>query len=206
MNIELLDIKGKKVSDFEVSDELFGGEVNEGLFYEVVKMQLANRRVGSANTKTRSEVSGGGVKPWRQKGTGRARSGSNRSPIWRHGGTTFGPKPRDYSYKVPKKVLAAALKSAIALRAQEGTLKVFDSIELADPKTKLAIDFLGSAGLENVLIVIDGENRNLSLGVRNLQGCKVIDASGLNVYDVLNHSNLAMTAAAYEKVVARVSK
>ena len=117
MNLDVLDIKGKKSSQIKVDEKVYG-KVNENLFYEVVKMQLANRRSGTASTKTRSEVSGGGAKPWKQKGSGRARAGTNRSPIWRHGGTCFGPKPRDYSYNVPKKVMTAALRNAVALRSE----------------------------------------------------------------------------------------
>src|SRR4030067_301982 len=135
MNVEVLDNNGSKVCYIARSEEIFGGEVKEHLFYEVVKMQLANRRSGTASTKTKGEVSGGGGKPWEQKGTGRARSGSIRSPLWRHGGTVFGPHPRDYSYKLPKKVMKDALRNALALRIKEGRLKVIDSIELSEPRT-----------------------------------------------------------------------
>ncbi len=165
-------------------------------------MQLANRRAGTASTKTRAFVSGGGVKPWKQKGTGRARSGSIRSPLWRHGGTVFGPKPRDYSYNVPKRVVKDALKSALRLKLRDGMLKIFDSIELKEPKSKLALEMLKKSDLSNALIVIDGENRNLDLAVRNLKDYKVINARGINVYDLLNYDNLVITKSALEKVEA----
>jgi len=204
MNIEVLDRNGSKVSEIALKDEIFGGEVKEHLFYEVVKMQLANRRAGTASTKTKGNVSGGGIKPWKQKGTGRARSGSTRSPIWRHGGTVFGPHPRDYSYKLPKKVMKDALRNALALRLQEGKLKVIDAIELSEPRTKAALELLKRHNLENALIVIEGENRNLELAVRNLKDFQVQRTGGLNVYDILNYESLVMTRSALEKVEAMV--
>ncbi|OGP17726.1 MAG: 50S ribosomal protein L4 [Deltaproteobacteria bacterium GWA2_55_10] len=204
MNIEVLDRNGSKVSEIALKDEIFGGEVKEHLFYEVVKMQRANKRAGTASTKTKGNVSGGGIKPWKQKGTGRARSGSTRSPIWRHGGTVFGPHPRDYSYKLPKKVMKDALRNALALRLQEGKLKVIDAIELSEPRTKAALELLKRHNLENALIVIEGENRNLELAVRNLKDFQVQRTGGLNVYDILNYESLVMTRSALEKVEAMV--
>jgi len=204
MNIEVLDRNGSKVSEIALKDEIFGGEVKEHLFYEVVKMQRANKRAGTASTKTKGNVSGGGIKPWKQKGTGRARSGSTRSPIWRHGGTVFGPHPRDYSYKLPKKVMKDALRNALALRLQEGKLKVIDAIELSEPRTKEALELLKRHNLENALIVIEGENRNLELAVRNLKDFQVQRTGGLNVYDILNYESLVMTRSALEKVEAMV--
>lgn len=204
MLIEVLNKDGKKVSEMELGGAISATEVNERLFYEVVKMQLANRRSGTACTKTRAEVSGGGVKPWKQKGTGRARSGSIRSPLWRHGGTVFGPKPRDYSYLVPKRVRKDALASAIKLRLRDGRLKVFDSLELKEPKTKSALEIFKRSGLDNALIVIDGENKNLKLAVRNLKDFKLVDAHGINVYDVLNYDSLVITKDALSKVEALV--
>ncbi|MBI5491663.1 MAG: 50S ribosomal protein L4 [Deltaproteobacteria bacterium] len=203
MKIDVLDKNGTKVSQMDLNESLYG-EVKEHLFYEVVKMQLANRRSGTASTKTKGEVSGGGIKPWKQKGTGRARSGSIRSPLWRHGGTVFGPHPRDYSYKVPKKVMREALKSALALRLKDGGLKIYDALDLDAPKTKSALEILKKAGLNNALIVIEGKNRNLELAVRNLKDFKVIAAGGLNVYDILNYDNLVITKGALEKVEASV--
>ncbi|MBI2412654.1 MAG: 50S ribosomal protein L4 [Deltaproteobacteria bacterium] len=204
MMIEVLSKNGSKVSDINLNEELYGGEVKEHLFYEVVKMQLANRRAGNASTKTKGEVSGGGIKPWKQKGTGRARSGSTRSPVWRHGGTVFGPHPRDYSYKLPKKVMKEALKSALRLKVRDGRLKVYESLELSAPKSKLALEVLRAAKLDNALIVIDGRDRNLELAVRNLKDYKLISAGGINVYDILDYDNLVITRSALEKVEAFV--
>jgi len=204
MRVDVFDKNGSKVSELDLNDKIYSGEVKEHLFYEVVKMQLANRRSGTASTKTRAFVSGGGVKPWKQKGTGRARSGSNRSPVWRHGGTVFGPKPRDYSYKVPKRVAKEALMAALRLKLKDGLLKVVDTLELAQPKTKAALEMLRKSAPTNALIVIDGENRNLNLAVRNLKDYKVIDARGINVYDLLDYDNLIITRSALEKVEAIV--
>ena len=197
-----MDSNGIKVSEIALSEEIFGGEVKEHLFYEVVKMQLANRRSGTASTKTKGEVSGGGIKPWKQKGTGRARSGSIRSPLWRHGGTVFGPHPRDYSYKLPRKVMKDALRNALKLRASEGKMMVFDAINLAEPKTKAAIELLKRSNLVNALIVIEGDNKNLELAVRNLKDFQVQKVVGLNVYDILNYDTLVITRSALEKVEA----
>ncbi|MBI5903897.1 MAG: 50S ribosomal protein L4 [Deltaproteobacteria bacterium] len=202
MTADVLNKDGVKVSEIDLNDAIYGAEVKEHLFYEVVKMQMANRRAGTASTKTKGEVSGGGAKPWKQKGTGRARSGSIRSPLWRHGGTVFGPHPRDYSYKVPKKVVKAALKSALSLKLKDGRLKVIDSFELAEPKTRLALEILKKSSLDNALIVISGENRNLMLAVRNLKDFKVLNAAGINVYDLLNYDNILITRGALEKVEA----
>ena len=204
MMIEVFDKKGSKVSQMDLNNDLYGGEVKEHLFYEVVKMQLANRRAGTASTKTKGEVSGGGIKPWKQKGTGRARSGSNRSPVWRHGGTVFGPHPRDYSYSVPRKVMKEALKNAVAYKIKEGKLKVYDALELDAPKSKLALEVLRNSKLSNALIVIDGDNRNMELAVRNLKDFKLINVRGINVYDILNYDTLAITKSALEKVEAMI--
>lgn len=204
MVVDVLNTEGKKVSEVDLPGEVFEGEVNEALFYEVVKMQLANRRRGCASTKTRAEVSGGGAKPWRQKGTGRARAGSIRSPIWRHGGTVFGPRPRDYSYKVPKKVVKGAVRSALRLKLREGKLRVLDSLELSEPKCKVALEFFKKIGVEHALVVIDGRDRTLELAVRNLANYKVLDAGAINVYDILYYDELVLTRTALEKVVSKV--
>ncbi|MBI5644368.1 MAG: 50S ribosomal protein L4 [Deltaproteobacteria bacterium] len=204
MMIEVINKNGTKVSELDLNEELYGGDVKEHLFYEVVKMQMANRRSGTASTKTKGEVSGGGIKPWKQKGTGRARSGSNRSPVWRHGGTVFGPHPRDYSYKVPRKVMKEALKSALRLKLKDGQVKVYDSLEIDTPKTKSALEILKNAKLAKALIVIDGRNRNLELAVRNMKDFKVLEARGLNVYDLLDYENLVITRSAFEKVEAMI--
>jgi len=204
MDIDVLNKEGTRVSGLTIDDAVFGGEIKEHLFYEVVKMQLANRRRGNASTKTRGEVSGGGVKPWKQKGTGRARSGSTRSPIWRHGGTVFGPHPRDYSYSVPKKVRREALKSALRLRVKDGGIRVVDSLELAEAKTKTALSVLKAMNFETALVVTEGVNKNLELAVRNLKDFKVIRAAGINVFDVLKYKGLLITKEALAKVEAAI--
>jgi large subunit ribosomal protein L4 len=208
MTLDVLKIDGSKAGRLEVSEELFDGTVNESLFYEVVKMQLARRRSGTASTKTRSEVRGGGAKPWRQKGTGRARAGTRSSPLWRHGGTVFGPKPRDYSYKIPKKVVRAALKSALQYKINEGNIKIFETIDIKEPRTSLAKDIFSKAGLENALLVIvreGGNNKNLELATRNMKDFKVLDVGSINVYDILRYKDLVMTRGAFEKVTKMVS-
>ncbi|MFQ5442106.1 MAG: 50S ribosomal protein L4 [Thermodesulfobacteriota bacterium] len=202
MDIDVLDKLGKKVSSRTLTESVFEGEVKEHLFYEVVKMQLAGRRRGTACTKTRGEVRGGGSKPWKQKGSGRARAGTIRSPLWRHGGTVFGPKPRDYSYSVPARVRKEALKAALRLKVRDERLRVLDSMDIDEPKTKKAMEVFNGLGLKSALIVIDEKNRNLELGVRNLKGFKAIKLNGLNIFDILNYENLVMTGAVLEKIEA----
>jgi large subunit ribosomal protein L4 len=208
MTLDVLNKEGSKVSQVQVNEEVFDGSVKDSLFHEVVKMQLACRRSGTASTKTRSEVSGGGGKPWRQKGTGRARAGTRSSPIWRHGGTVFGPKPRDYSYRVPKKIIRAALRSAIQHKINEGKIKIFEALDIEEPKCKLALEIFKKANLENALLVVEGKNgekkRNLELATRNLKDFKVLDVAGINVYDVLRYNELVMTRGAFEKIESMV--
>ncbi len=204
--IDVLNKDGARVAEITPREDIFDGRVNEALFHEVVRMQLASRRSGSASTKTRGEVSGSNRKPWRQKGTGRARAGTRKSPLWRHGGTIFGPKPRDYSYSMPKKAVKAALRSALQYKINEGKLKVFESLEVAEPKTKAALATFRNAGLSNALIVIEGADRNLNLATRNLMDFKLLDVQAINVYDILRFDELVMTRAAYEAVVSRLSR
>lgn len=198
--IDILNIENKKVGAADLNDSVFAGRVKKDLFYEIVKMQMANRRSGTASTKTRANVSGGGVKPWKQKGTGRARAGSIRSPLWRHGGVVFGPHPRDYSYKVPKKVSKAALMSCLALKVKDGKLKVLDNIQLNKPKTKNILEILGKIHSTRGLIVIDGSNQNLELSVRNLKDFKLLKVNGLNVFDLLHYDDLIITKTAVEQL------
>lgn len=198
--IDVLNVENKKIGTANLNDDIFAGAVKETLFYETVKMQLANRRSGNASTKTRANVSGGGVKPWKQKGTGRARSGSNRSPLWRHGGTVFGPHPRDYSYKVPKKVSKGAIASCLALKVKDGKLKVLDNIQLSEPKTKDILAILQKINSKRGLIVIDGSNKNLELAARNLKDFKLLKVGGLNVFDILHYDDLIITKTAIEQV------
>jgi large subunit ribosomal protein L4 len=166
-------------------------------------MQLANRRSGTASTKTKGLISGGGRKPWRQKGTGRARAGSTRSPLWRHGGTIFGPQPRDYSYKMPKKAWRAALCLAISDRARNGKLFVVESLDLSEPKTKVAKAALDKLGLKHALIVLGEGDGKFLLAARNLAAHKVLAIEGLNVYDVLNYRELVMTIRTAKAIEAR---
>ena len=189
---EVFNTDNKKVGEVELNDALFGLEVKKHILHDVVKMQLANRRAGTACTKTRTEVRGGGAKPYRQKGTGRARAGTNNSPLWRGGGVTFGPKPRDYSYKLPKKVRKLGLRMALSARFSENNMLVLDGFELADIKTKKFAEVMKKLNIENGLIVIPEKNENLEKSSRNVLGYKVIPADGLNVYDILLHRSLVL--------------
>ena len=189
---EVFNTDNKKVGEVELNDALFGLEVKKHILHDVVKMQLANRRAGTACTKTRTEVRGGGAKPYRQKGTGRARAGTNNSPLWRGGGVIFGPKPRDYSYKLPKKVRKLGLRMALSARFSENNMIVLDGFELADIKSKQFAEVMKKLNIENGLIVIPEKNENLEKSSRNVHGYKVIPADGLNVYDILLHRSLVV--------------
>lgn len=182
----------KKVGEVELNDALFGVEVKTHILHDVVRMQLANRRAGTACTKTRSEVRGGGAKPWRQKGTGRARAGTRRSPLWRGGGTTFGPKPRDYSYQLPKKVRRLGICMALSARFSEDNLVVLDDFNMDEIKTKKFMEVMQNLNVENCLIVTPERNEILERSSRNVHGIKVIPVAGLNVYDILLHHNLVL--------------
>jgi large subunit ribosomal protein L4 len=205
MELDVIDRQGTSVGKIEVAENAFGADVKHHLFHQVVRMQLANRRRGTASTKTRGEVSGGGRKPWRQKGTGRARQGSTRSPLWRGGGVALGPKSRDYAYELPKKVRRAALRSALALKVQEGLLRVLDRLELDAPKTKHMVGFLKGLGVEHsTLILIADNNVNVQLAARNLPDVKVMRVEGLNVYDLLAHNHLICAQDALVKLQERI--
>lgn len=204
VRLPLYSAKREKVGELEVSGMVFGRGGENTLLHEAVRMQLANRRAGNAATKTRGLISGGGRKPWRQKGTGRARAGSTRSPIWRHGGTTFGPQPRDYSYKIPKQAWRQALCMAISDRASAGKLKVIDSLELAEAKTKLAKALLDSLELTHALIIVGEGEEGFARAARNLADHKVLALKGLNVYDVLNYDELLMTTGSARAIEQRL--
>ncbi|VAV83531.1 LSU ribosomal protein L4p (L1e) [hydrothermal vent metagenome] len=206
MSIDVLNKEGSVVSSIEPNGEIFDGTVKKGLLQETVKMQMACRRSGNAHTKGRSDVAGSNAKPWKQKGSGRARAGTKKSPIWRSGGVAFGPKTRDYSYSMPKKAVKVALKSALQYKINEGKLKLFDSLELAEPKTKLALAVLNKAELKNALLVVDSDNKNLRLALRNLHGFKIVGAAYINVYDVLRYDELVLTKSAYETVLSSITK
>ena len=201
--IEVYDVNRANITQVEVDENVFEKKVNESLYYEVIKMQMANSRKGTACTKGRSDVSGGGKKPWRQKGTGRARAGTSRSPIWKGGGVVFGPKPRDYSLAVPKKVKKQALCGAISQKKNDGNLTVLDKIELQDVKTAKLAEILNQLELKSVLI-IDEDNRNLVLSARNIPGVKVLSPEGINLYDILYHKDLVITQPCLEKIQRRL--
>ena len=207
MELDIVDSNNEKIGKLNACEDVFGAKVNEHLLHQVVVMQLANRRSGSASTKGRKEVRGGGKKPWKQKGTGRARAGSSRSPLWRGGGTVFGPLPRDYSYKVPKKVAKAALRSVISLKAEKKDIIVLDKLELESPKTKEVVLLLKKLNiLEEVLFLTEAENRNLILATKNLPKAHILSLAGLNVYDLLHASKLVLTQDVVAKVEERLKK
>jgi large subunit ribosomal protein L4 len=201
---EVYNTDNKKVGEVELNDALFGLEVKKHILHDIVKMQLANRRAGTACTKTRTEVRGGGAKPYRQKGTGRARAGTNNSPLWRGGGVTFGPKPRDYSYKLPKKVRKLGLRMALSTRFSESNMIVLDGFDLADIKTKQFVEVMKKLDIENGLIVIPSNNENLERSSRNVQGFKVIQTDGLNVYDILLHRRLVLLQPCLDQLEKRL--
>lgn len=199
--VAMYDMSGAQIGELELNDNIFGIEPNEAVLYDFVKMQLANKRVGTASTKTRAEVRGGGKKPWRQKGTGRARVGSSRNPVWTGGGIAFGPKPRDYSYKLPKKVRRLAMKSALSSKVKTNSIIVVDELSFAEPKTKLmaqTLDLL-KAGYKTLVVVTD-ENANAIKSARNIPGVKPLRADFINVYDLLNHETLLITKDAVARV------
>jgi large subunit ribosomal protein L4 len=191
--------------DLVVPAAVVAGPVREHLLYEMVKSQLASRRAGTSAAKTRHFVRGGGKKPWRQKGTGRARAGSTRSPLWRGGAVIFPPHPRDHGYRLPRSARHAALRSALAARHAEGKLVVIDELTLPEAKTKRMLECLQGLGLDgSVLVVLGARDEGVQRAARNLPRVKVLIADGLNVYDVLGHANLVLTRAAMERVVARL--
>jgi len=191
----------------ELDERLFGAPVNTDLLYRTVRMQLLNRRQGTSSTKTRGEVSGGGRKPWRQRGTGRARAGSRRSPLWVGGGITFGPKPRSYQLKLPKKMRQSALVSALSARAHEGKVILRDQIAFEEPKTKTALSLLDRLAARPPTLVVVGSseyNRPVRKSFSNLPGVKCLACSGLNVYDVLRHEGLVLTLGALDELQERL--
>jgi large subunit ribosomal protein L4 len=184
---------------------VFDGPVRRHLLYEVVKMQQANRRAGTAATKTRGFVSGGGKKPWRQKGTGRARAGSSRSPVWVGGATIFGPQPRSYTYRLPSSARRAALRAALALKVKEGKLIVLDQIVVEPVKTKVVAQMVANLGLTSALFIVASAHEGLERAARNLPRVKVLRAAGANVYDILRYQHLVLTRDAVDALSARVT-
>jgi large subunit ribosomal protein L4 len=197
---DVFDIKKKKVAQVELNDAVFGAEINEAVIYDVVKMQMAARRSGTSSTKTRSDVRGGGKKPWRQKGTGRARAGTSRSPIWRGGGIVFGPHPRDYSYSVPKKVRKKALISVLSMKLKEDKMVILKDFPMEKISTKTFKGVVDLFELKKVLFVLDMENEVLLKSSRNIKNIKMIRSEGINVYDVLNCEHLVLLEPSVKKI------
>ena len=205
MKCNVVSTEKQKVGEIDLDDSVFAAEIRHHLFWEVVKMQLANRRRGTHSTKTTGEVRGSGARPYRQKGTGRARHGTRYAMNMRGGGVVFGPRPRDYSYRLPKKVMRAALRSAISLRMKEGNLVVVKGWEPERPKTKDAVAVLKTLNVHKALVVDVVDNRNLALSVRNLPTVKFLPAEGLNVYDILKHDHLILSDAVIEQLTERLA-
>ena len=197
----IYDMQNKKVGDLELGAEIFDVEMNEGLVHQAVVMQLASRRLGTHSTKTRAMVRGGGRKPWRQKGTGRARAGSRRSPLWRGGGTVFGPHPRSYAFSMPRKQRRLAIKCALSDKVQEDNLFVLDALDFEAPKTKQVVKLLQTFEIDNKALIITAEEaENVERSSRNIPGVKAINTTGLNVYDILNHDKLFVTKDAIARI------
>jgi large subunit ribosomal protein L4 len=201
---QVLDKSGKVTSEIELPKEVFAYPVKAHLLYEAAVSYLANQRRGTAATKTRAEVSGSNRKPWRQKGTGRARAGATRSPLWRHGGTTFGPRPKDYGYELPKEAKKNALKSAIAAKHAEQRLLILDDLKLAAAKTKGAADLLKGLNVDSGLIVDGLDNANLFVSVRNIPKVKAVDWKFVNIHDVLNYAWLVISRQAFESLMEKL--
>ena len=199
-NVSVYNIEGKEVGSIELNDAVFGVEVNEHLVHMAVVNQLANNRQGTQSAKTRSEVSGGGRKPWRQKGTGHARQGSTRAPQWTGGGIVFAPKPRDYSFKMNKKEKRIALLSALSSKVADNKIVVLDAFNLDEVKTKKFAEVMSNLKVDKALVVIEGENKNVVLSGRNIPTVKVSATNEINTYDVLKYTTLVVTKAAVEKL------
>jgi large subunit ribosomal protein L4 len=197
---DVFDIKKNKVAKVDLNDAVFGAEINEAIVYDVVKMQLAARRSGTASTKTRHDVSGGGKKPWRQKGTGRARAGTTRSPIWRGGGIVFGPHPRDFSYIIPKKVRKKAVISALSMKLKQDKMLILKDFPMEKISTRVFKSVVDLFGFKKALFVIDSENSVLLKSSRNLRNVKMIRSEGINVYDILNHEYLVLLEPSVKKI------
>lgn len=199
-NVTVYNIEGKKVDTIDLNDSVFGVEINEHLVHKAVVSQLANKRQGTQSTKTRSEVRGGGRKPWRQKGTGHARQGSIRSPQWKGGGVVFAPKPRDYSKKMNKKERVLAIKSALTSKVNNEKFLVLDEIKFDEIKTKKMIEVLDNLKVNRALIVLDKKNEKVTLSARNLPNVRTISTNSINVYDILKYDTLVITKDAVAQI------
>jgi large subunit ribosomal protein L4 len=202
--VSIVNTQNERVGEIELNDSIFNLEVKEYLLHDVVRMQRAARRAGTACTKTRVEVRGGGAKPWRQKGTGRARAGSRRSPLWRGGGVIFGPKPRDYSFKLNRKVKKQAIAMAMSARLQEGNLVILDDFMMDAIKTKEFIKVMKVLEVDSGLIIVNNTTENLHKSARNVNGYKVLPTDGLNVYDILLHKKLILVQPVIENLEKRL--
>ena len=199
--VAVYNIDRQQVGDIELNDNVFGVEVNGGLLHQAIVMQLASQRLGTHATKTRAFVRGGGRKPWKQKGTGRARSGSRRSPLWVGGGTVFGPHPRSYAFSMPRKQRRLAIKCALSDKVQEDSLFVLDALDFEAPKTKQVVKLLQTFEIDNKALIITAEEaENVERSSRNIPGVKAINTTGLNVYDILNHDKLFVTKDAVARI------
>lgn len=197
---DVFDIEKNKVAQVELSDAVFGADINEAVVYDVVKMQMAARRSGTSSTKGRSDVSGGGKKPWRQKGTGRARVGTTRSPIWRGGGIVFGPQPRDYSFSVPKKVRKKALISVLSMKLKEDKMLILKDFPMEKISTKAFKTVVDRFGLRKSLFVLDNNDEALFKSSRNIKNVKMVRAEGINVYDILNCEHVVLLEPSVKKI------
>ena len=199
--VALYDMSGAQIGELELNDSVFGIEPNKSVMYDFVKMQLANKRVGTSSSKTRAEVSGSGKKPWRQKGTGRARVGNRRNPVWTGGGIAFGPRPRDYSYRLPRKVRKLAMKSALSSKVLENNIIVVDQLSFDEPRTKQMVATLQAlnSGKKTLVITADGD-ANITKSARNIPGVKPLRVDYINVYDLLRYDTLLITRDAVAKV------
>ena len=198
--VGLFNKEGQKIGDFELSENVFGAPINAHAIHQVVVAQLANKRQGTQSTKTRAEVSGGGIKPWRQKGTGRARQGSTRSPQWIHGGIVFAPKPRDYSQATPKKMRRVALKAALSSKVADNNMIVLESLEIAAPKTKEVVAMINAFGFKKTLIITAESNENVYKSARNIEGVAVSPVNNINVYDLLKYEKIIVTKDAVSMI------
>lgn len=203
--VDVLNSKAEKVSQTELADEIFRKPIQSNILHEVVTMQLANRRAGSAAVKHRSDVRGSGRKLFRQKGTGRARRGDIKSPLLRGGGSVFGPDPRSYAYKVPKKVKKLALKMALSSKLKEEKLVIIEKFELEEIKTQALVKVLDALGLRNALIVTEEKNERLELSARNVPGIKVLRTDGLNVYDILKYHTMVLLESSIKSIEGRLT-
>ena len=204
--VDVVDLSNRKVGELELADGVFGAAVNKALLYEAVRHSQAGVRAGTVKTKVRGAVAGSGKKLWKQKGTGRARIGSIRSPVWRHGGTVHGPQPRDYSYHLPRKMQLGALRSALSAKLRDGQLKVVDAFAFQEHKSKGVREALNRLEATKTVLVVDvGENRNLTLGIRNLAGVTLMASREVSVYELLKHDKVLLSQAAASKLSEALS-